>query len=214
MKSGWVERDAQAIVDRYAHQGVGPDLALRIYTTRLLGRDPKLVLHGGGNTSVKTVAARPPRRGGRGALRQGLGRRHGDDRAGRPAGGAARASAQAARARPRSPTATWCASSARICSIRWRPTLRSRCSCTPSCRTSSSTTPMRSAVLSLVDQPDGEPICADVYDGRVGIVPYLMPGFALASKAGGRLRRKAQGRRPDPAQARHRHVRRHRARSL
>ena len=27
---------------------------LRVYTTRLLGRDPKLVLHGGGNTSVKT----------------------------------------------------------------------------------------------------------------------------------------------------------------
>src|ERR1700693_3864780 len=54
MKSGWVERDAHAIVDRYARQGIGPDLALRIYTTRLLGREPKLVLHGGGNTSVKT----------------------------------------------------------------------------------------------------------------------------------------------------------------
>src|SRR5687768_7137090 len=30
-------------------------LALRIYSSRLLGRDPALVLHGGGNTSVKTV---------------------------------------------------------------------------------------------------------------------------------------------------------------
>jgi rhamnose utilization protein RhaD (predicted bifunctional aldolase and dehydrogenase)/NAD(P)-dependent dehydrogenase (short-subunit alcohol dehydrogenase family) len=29
------------------------DLGLRIYTSRLLGRDPALVLHGGGNTSVK-----------------------------------------------------------------------------------------------------------------------------------------------------------------
>src|SRR4051812_43122995 len=55
MKSGWVERDAQALVDCYGQQGIGQDLALRIYTTRLLGRDPKLVLHGGGNTSVKTV---------------------------------------------------------------------------------------------------------------------------------------------------------------
>ena len=35
-------------------QGVPHDLALRVYTTRLLGRDPTLVLHGGGNTSVKT----------------------------------------------------------------------------------------------------------------------------------------------------------------
>jgi len=29
------------------------DLALRVYTSRLLGSDPSLVLHGGGNTSVK-----------------------------------------------------------------------------------------------------------------------------------------------------------------
>jgi rhamnose utilization protein RhaD (predicted bifunctional aldolase and dehydrogenase)/NAD(P)-dependent dehydrogenase (short-subunit alcohol dehydrogenase family) len=31
------------------------DLAQRIYTSRLLGRDESLVLHGGGNTSVKTM---------------------------------------------------------------------------------------------------------------------------------------------------------------
>jgi rhamnose utilization protein RhaD (predicted bifunctional aldolase and dehydrogenase)/NAD(P)-dependent dehydrogenase (short-subunit alcohol dehydrogenase family) len=31
-------------------------LALRVYTTRLLGHDPRLVLHGGGNTSCKTTA--------------------------------------------------------------------------------------------------------------------------------------------------------------
>jgi len=31
------------------------DLALRVYSSRLLGRDPALVLHGGGNTSVKVV---------------------------------------------------------------------------------------------------------------------------------------------------------------
>ena len=37
---------------RYAN--FGRDLALRVYTTRLLGQDPRLVLHGGGNTSVKT----------------------------------------------------------------------------------------------------------------------------------------------------------------
>ena len=29
-------------------------MALRVYTTRLLGRNSELVLHGGGNTSVKT----------------------------------------------------------------------------------------------------------------------------------------------------------------
>lgn len=31
------------------------ELALRVYTSRLLGREPSLVLHGGGNTSVKVV---------------------------------------------------------------------------------------------------------------------------------------------------------------
>ncbi len=33
------------------------DLAQRVYSSRLLGRDPSLVLHGGGNTSVKLRAA-------------------------------------------------------------------------------------------------------------------------------------------------------------
>src|ERR1700758_1317586 len=54
MKSAWVDADARALVDRYAQQSIGPDLALRVYSTRLLGQNPKLVLHGGGNTSVKT----------------------------------------------------------------------------------------------------------------------------------------------------------------
>src|SRR5258708_19903641 len=55
MKSGWVDGDAETMVERYAAQGVGRDVALRVYTSRLLGRDPLLVLHGGGNTSVKTT---------------------------------------------------------------------------------------------------------------------------------------------------------------
>ena len=55
MRSLWSDTDAERMVERYAQQGVGRDLALRVYTSRLLGGDPKLVLHGGGNTSVKTV---------------------------------------------------------------------------------------------------------------------------------------------------------------
>src|ERR1700685_2832970 len=54
MKSRWSDADAQDFVSRYAEKGVNGDLALRVYTTRLLGGDPRLVLHGGGNTSVKT----------------------------------------------------------------------------------------------------------------------------------------------------------------
>ena len=55
MRNSWSDSDAERIVERYAAEGVGRDLALRVYSSRLLGREPKLVLHGGGNTSVKTV---------------------------------------------------------------------------------------------------------------------------------------------------------------
>ena len=55
MQSKWSAKSARDAVRLYAKQGVGEDLALRVYTTRLLGNDPRLVLHGGGNTSVKTV---------------------------------------------------------------------------------------------------------------------------------------------------------------
>src|ERR1700726_4570380 len=55
MQSRFVEHEAEAMVERYGTRGVPRDLALRVYTTRLLGGDPRLVLHGGGNTSVKTV---------------------------------------------------------------------------------------------------------------------------------------------------------------
>jgi len=44
MKSLWCDREAAEYKT---------DLGLRVYTSRLLGRDPSLVLHGGGNTSVK-----------------------------------------------------------------------------------------------------------------------------------------------------------------
>ena len=47
MRSRWSDREAAG----YA----GDPLGLRVYTSRLLGSDPSLVLHGGGNTSVKAT---------------------------------------------------------------------------------------------------------------------------------------------------------------
>jgi rhamnose utilization protein RhaD (predicted bifunctional aldolase and dehydrogenase)/NAD(P)-dependent dehydrogenase (short-subunit alcohol dehydrogenase family) len=55
MKSRWSDSDLKSVVDGYVARGINRDLAIRTYTTRLLGSDPALVLHGGGNTSVKTV---------------------------------------------------------------------------------------------------------------------------------------------------------------
>lgn len=53
MRSRWLEDEAAAYVARYGPEW-GEDLALRTYSARLLGADSDLVLHGGGNTSVKT----------------------------------------------------------------------------------------------------------------------------------------------------------------
>jgi rhamnose utilization protein RhaD (predicted bifunctional aldolase and dehydrogenase)/NAD(P)-dependent dehydrogenase (short-subunit alcohol dehydrogenase family) len=52
MQSRWSDDDARRMVDAYGARW-GEDLALRTYTSRLLGSEPSLVLHGGGNTSVK-----------------------------------------------------------------------------------------------------------------------------------------------------------------
>ena len=46
MKSRWNDAEAK--------QFAGDPLAMRVYTSRLLGADEDLVMHGGGNTSVKT----------------------------------------------------------------------------------------------------------------------------------------------------------------
>ena len=45
MKNQWSEAEAAACGD--------DPLAMRVYSSRLIGREAALVLHGGGNTSVK-----------------------------------------------------------------------------------------------------------------------------------------------------------------
>ena len=54
MKNNWSNLEAKKYIDKYKKLGHSKDMALRVYTTRLLGRNSELVLHGGGNTSVKT----------------------------------------------------------------------------------------------------------------------------------------------------------------
>ncbi len=51
MKNRYSRQDAKAQIQLYAN--VPPELALRVYTSRLIGSEPELVLHGGGNTSAK-----------------------------------------------------------------------------------------------------------------------------------------------------------------
>ena len=55
MKNNWSTNEAKKYILKYTKLGHSKDMALRVYTTRLLGRNSELVLHGGGNTSVKTT---------------------------------------------------------------------------------------------------------------------------------------------------------------
>ena len=48
MKSLWRDNDAAPTIN--------DSLLTRVYSSRLLGKNSSLVLHGGGNTSVKTTA--------------------------------------------------------------------------------------------------------------------------------------------------------------
>jgi rhamnose utilization protein RhaD (predicted bifunctional aldolase and dehydrogenase)/NAD(P)-dependent dehydrogenase (short-subunit alcohol dehydrogenase family) len=48
----WVESEANEYIKKYGSQH-GPELALMVYATRLVGGQPDLAMHGGGNTSLK-----------------------------------------------------------------------------------------------------------------------------------------------------------------
>jgi rhamnose utilization protein RhaD (predicted bifunctional aldolase and dehydrogenase)/NAD(P)-dependent dehydrogenase (short-subunit alcohol dehydrogenase family) len=182
MKSAWNEHDARQAIARYAEDGTGRDLALRIYSTRLLGRDPALVLHGGGNTSLKAGALDLTGAAIDALYVKGSGRDMGViDADGFPA--VRLAPLRALRHRDAlTPDET-----ARV----QRAFLIDPLAPAPSVEMLlHAFLPARfidhthaTAVLSLIDQADSEARCADVYDGRMGFVPYRMPGFGLARLA-------------------------------
>ena len=182
MKSAWVDGDAKAMVAHGTKAGFDRDFALRLYTTRLLGRNRKLVLHGGGNTSLKTRRRDP------------LGdeidvlcvKASGADMATiEPAG------LPAVRLEPlRRLRALDTIADEELVAIE-RANLIEAAARNPSVEIMlHAFLPQKfvdhthtTAVLSLIDQPDGEQKCAEAFGGRLAFVPYLMPGFGLAKKA-------------------------------
>ncbi|HUC50999.1 MAG TPA: bifunctional aldolase/short-chain dehydrogenase [Xanthobacteraceae bacterium] len=182
MKSGWVDADAEAIVADGEKSGIDRDLALRVYTTRLLGRDPKLVLHGGGNTSVKTTMR--DRFGEEVAVLRV--KSSGSDMAAIDPG-----QMVAVRLEPmRKLRALEAISDDDLVGLE-RANLIDPAASNPSVEMMlHAFLPHKfidhthaTAVLSIIDQPDGEKKCAEVFDGRLAFVPYLMPGFGLAKKS-------------------------------
>lgn len=49
----WNDKIAAQFLDAAGDDDADRQLALRVYTSRIIGQDPELVMHGGGNTSVK-----------------------------------------------------------------------------------------------------------------------------------------------------------------
>jgi rhamnose utilization protein RhaD (predicted bifunctional aldolase and dehydrogenase)/NAD(P)-dependent dehydrogenase (short-subunit alcohol dehydrogenase family) len=182
MQSLWADTDADAVVARYADAGVGRDMALRVYTTRLLGGDPALVLHGGGNTSLKATATDLVGDATEVICVKGSGW---DMAAIEPAGLPA-VRLQGLRGL-RARDALGDDDMVRVL----RASLLDPGAPNPSVETLlHAFLPHKfidhthaTAVLSLADQPDGMARCAELYGGRLGIVPYVPPGFLLAKKA-------------------------------
>ncbi|MBC7154208.1 MAG: bifunctional aldolase/short-chain dehydrogenase [Rhodobacteraceae bacterium] len=56
IENRWQDAAARAMQDGAGDDPVQRDLALRIYSARLIGQDRDLVMHGGGNTSIKLQA--------------------------------------------------------------------------------------------------------------------------------------------------------------
>lgn len=179
MKNLWSDREARAFVRRYARDGISRDVALRVYTTRLLGGDPRLVLHGGGNTSVKTTETDLTGGSVDVLCVKGSGWDMGDiEPPGLPA----------VRLGPlRELEALDSLSDEDMVNAQRRNLLDSRAP-NPSVEALlHAFMPHKfvdhthsTAVLALTDQPDGAKICREIYGDRVALVPYIMPGFALA----------------------------------
>jgi rhamnose utilization protein RhaD (predicted bifunctional aldolase and dehydrogenase)/NAD(P)-dependent dehydrogenase (short-subunit alcohol dehydrogenase family) len=182
MQNLWSDKDAKAAIVQHAAKGIGEDLALRVYTTRLLGGEPRLVLHGGGNTSVKTKVADITGQPVKVLCVKGSGWDMGTIEApGLPA----------VRLAPlRELVGLQALSDEDMVNVQ-RCNLLDAKSPNPSVETLlHAFLPHKfidhthsNAVLSLTDQPDGEELARDVFGKRAALVPYIMPGFALAKKA-------------------------------
>jgi rhamnose utilization protein RhaD (predicted bifunctional aldolase and dehydrogenase)/NAD(P)-dependent dehydrogenase (short-subunit alcohol dehydrogenase family) len=173
MKSLWSDAEAEAAA-------LGGPLGPRVYTSRLLGRDKSLVLHGGGNTSVKLEE--PNLFGEPEAVLYVKGSGW-DLEAIEPAGFAPVALDYVRRL-----AALPALSDPQMVNELATHTRRAGAPA-PSVETIlHALLPYRyvdhthaDAVLSLSNAPDGEQRIRDLYGDQVVVIPYVMPGFDLAT---------------------------------
>ena len=175
MQSRWSDTDAALAVAEARASGLPDLLGLRVYTSRLIGQEPDLVLHSGGNTSVKIMDAE----GGPVIHVKAAGRDLGDIAApGLPA--MRLAPLLETRDIPVLPDEDMVALLRRSLIDARAPTpsvealLHARL---PQVFVDHS---HATAILALADQPDMAATVARVFGGRLGFVPYVMPGHGLA----------------------------------
>jgi rhamnose utilization protein RhaD (predicted bifunctional aldolase and dehydrogenase)/NAD(P)-dependent dehydrogenase (short-subunit alcohol dehydrogenase family) len=165
------------------------DLGQRVYTSRLLGRDDSLVLHGGGNTSVKT-------------LEKNI---FGEEEAILHIKGSGwdLATIDAAGFSPcRMKHLLRLSELSDLSDVRMAAELRG-CMTSPSAPTPSVEAILHAvlpakfvdhthadALISVSNTPGGEERVREIYGDRAAVVPYVMPGFRLARSCAVRLPRK------------------------
>jgi len=178
----WNDADAKAYVEAAPDTPADRDLALRVYSSRLIGQDHDLVLHGGGNTSCKVV-----RRDvfgndievlhvkGSGCDLEVI------EAAGLP--GLRLEGLRALRALP-------ALSDGEMINLRRASLLEARAP-DPSIETllhaflphkfidHTHSTPM----IALADLPDAEGAVGEIFGDRIAVVPFIKPGFELARVA-------------------------------
>ena len=182
MKNLWSDREAKRFIRQYKKQGVNADLALRVYTSRLLGVNPNLVIHGGGNTSVKTTLKDMMGEPIDVICVKGSGWNLGDiEPEGLPA----------MHLDPLKRMISLDALSDEDMVNAQRTNLLDSRSPNPSVETLlHAFLPHKfidhthaNSILALSDQSSGDKLCFDVYGKRIRYVPYIMPGFAIEKKA-------------------------------
>lgn len=182
-KSRCFNKEGQSFVDRYADDPrLNTDITLRVYTSRLIGQDSTLVRHGGGNTSVKTRLPDDTGTDVEVLCVKGSGWDLGSiEPAGLPA--VRLKSLGELRAR------TSLTDEEMVNAQRTR--LLDAGSPNPSVETLlHAFLPHKfidhshaDAILSVVDQPNSEEICKEIFGDTLAIVPYIMPRLALAKLA-------------------------------